>query len=176
MQFSFLFEMQLLEKFSHYCYCLLLCQSGKKDIQNLKNPSSTNIPSCFLYSWIAAVMTVRYGIRRVWKMETDHTQPCLRTQGASPVLEGKIQETWQRKWTHLECFGCHAKFEKCITLLQNLCIVTTNFLKFYFLLFSEIVCRLLLNILLDTFFTWILQDFLVKGTYTPRKIMWTWSS
>lgn len=140
MQFSFLFELQLFEiQWGKIIISLLSFpasfQKWQKGIQNLKNPSSPNIPLCFLYSWIAAVMTVRYGMRRVWKMETDHTQPCLQTQGASPALEGKIQETWQRKLTHLEGFGCHAKFEKCITLLQNLCIVTTNFLKFYFLKF-----------------------------------------
>lgn len=95
MQFSFLFELQLFEiQWGKIIISLLLLPASfpkwQKGIENLKNPSSTNAPSCFLYSWIAAVMTVRYGMRRVWKMETDHTQPCLRTQGASPALQGKI--------------------------------------------------------------------------------------
>lgn len=62
----------------------------------------------------------------------------------------EIQETWEGKLTHLEWFGWHAKFEKLIyiTLLGNLCIATTSFLKFYSFLKLSIV----LNILLDTIF------------------------
>lgn len=135
MQFSFLFEMQLFEiPWGKILIPLLLLPASfprwHKGIQNLKNPSSANIPSCFLYSWIAAVMTVRYGMRRVWKI----SYPAL------PSNTRSFTCAWREEPGNLAeevntsgLFWLSCKIWKCITLLQNLCIVTTNFLKFYFL-------------------------------------------